>query len=115
LPDYDAEMSTINQPHTNEPAEQIVHLLSSPQMFEHLVDRLPDPLAIESLKHWGFLRGLYPREKALQGSAVHGHDVLEWLREALSQPGALAYLRARRHRSAARRLLWVAERLGIEG
>jgi hypothetical protein len=46
---------------------------------------------------------------------VADREVVEWLRKALSQPGPVAYRRARRHRPAARRLLWVAERLAIEG
>jgi hypothetical protein len=44
-----------------------------------------------------------------------GDEILAWLRDALSRPGALAYLRAHRHERETRWLLWVAERLGIEG
>jgi hypothetical protein len=41
--------------------------------------------------------------------------MLGGLREALSQPGAMKRLRALRDDPVARDLLWVAERLGIEG
>jgi hypothetical protein len=41
--------------------------------------------------------------------------VVSKLREVLSRPGALPYLRAQPRTAAADFLLWAAERLGIEG
>jgi hypothetical protein len=48
---------------TDDWATEMLCILRKPDMFERLVDALPHPLAIEGLRHWGAVRGLYPLER----------------------------------------------------
>jgi hypothetical protein len=61
-------MSSNDLSHAGEPARELVRILSQPQTFERLVDRLPDPMAIGLLKHWGYLHGVYGDYQPAQAS-----------------------------------------------
>lgn len=47
---------------------RLEHELQQPDAFQRLVDRLPAANAIDGLKVWGAMHGLYPDSPAITGT-----------------------------------------------
>jgi hypothetical protein len=104
---------------------RLIELMTRPDFLQAAVDALPPGADRALLRWWDAAQGFYTALSGLSiapdplGAApsrsADAHDVVERLREVLSQPGVLASVRAQPRSATVDVLLWAAERLGIQG